>query len=97
MKYASISLNNKSWFSEYLFQNKNIKILEKCISINGLILEYSNEEFRDDKEAVFQAIKQNGRAYQFASDHLKQNEELKQLALEDDSITDKNEILEMFK
>ena len=46
---------------------------------------------------VFQAIKQNGGAYQFASDRLKQDEELKQLALEDDSITDKKSILEMFK
>ena len=61
------------------------------------MLEYANEEYRDDKEAVFQAIKQNGRAYQFASDRLKQDEELKQMALEDDGITDKNEILEMFK
>ena len=46
---------------------------------------------------IFQAIKQNGMAYQFASNRLKQDEELKQLALEDDSITDKNKILEMFK
>ena len=61
------------------------------------MLEYANEEYRDDKDVVFQAIKQNWITYQFASDRLKQDEELKQLALEDDSVTDKNEIIKMFK
>ena len=41
------------------------------------MLEYANEKYRDDKDLVFQAIKQNGRAYQFASDRLKKDENLK--------------------
>jgi hypothetical protein len=61
------------------------------------MIRYVSEEYRNDKEFVFEAIKQNGRSYQFASDCLKKDEDIKQLALEDDSITDKNEILEMFK
>lgn len=71
LKFASISLNNKLWFSEYLSKKENKEIFDKCISINGLMLKYANEEYRDDKEVVFQAIKQNGNAYQFASDRLK--------------------------
>ena len=43
LEYASISLNNKSWFTEYLSQTEDKEIAKKCISLNGLMLKYANE------------------------------------------------------
>lgn len=45
----------------------------KC---NGSLLDYADDSFKDDKEIVFEAVKNNPEALEFASDRLKNDREI---------------------
>ena len=66
--------------------------MKKC----GIILEFAPDEIKNDYQIVFEAVQQNGKAFKYASDELKRNDKIKEVAIMDDKITDKQIIINMF-
>jgi len=55
---------------------ENKEKLLKTIKVDGLALEYADDNLKNDKEVVLEAVKNNGKALKYASEGLKNNEEI---------------------
>jgi hypothetical protein len=60
---------------------KKRKAIEEIVSQNGMELEFQKYRYRNDKEIVEAAIKQNYQSFQFASDELKNDSNMKSVYL----------------
>ena len=78
-----------SSIAETLFASifvRDNKIILIAIEQNGLTLQYTNKELKNNKEFVLLAIKQNGLALQYASDDLKNNKEFVLIAIKQNGL-----------
>lgn len=93
--YKQIELEEDSWVHEHLEENR--ELLKTLLSINVSFMRYTKDEnYIDNYEFVFEAVKQNGMNLQYASDRLRAEKAIQELALEDDKITDKKLVSNMF-
>ena len=56
--------------------SSNREYVLKAVSTNGKLLEYADDNLKNDKEVVLTAIENNPEALEFASDLLKKDREI---------------------
>ena len=54
----------------------NRAYFEKIVKEMPLLIEWANDEIRDDKEIMMEAVKRDGGALEFASDRLKDDKDI---------------------
>ena len=60
------------------------------------MIAFIHEDMENQEKMSKTALNQSGYSYQFLSDLSKEKTSIKMTALEDDSITDKNDIISLF-